>query len=283
METLMTTRSVARTATQPLQHMSPGFEARRVAADTVGADLSPFVSLDWFVMSEPTFAPHPHAGFSAVTYLFEHSPGGFTNRWSLGDTQLIHPGSLHWTQAGSGMVHEEVPIERGVAAHGLQIFVKLPAALELSPPQAFHLDVGEFAEHRADGVRVKVLAGEAFGVRSPIEIANTLTMLDVHLDAEATLTLPLGPDDNATAIVVSGGVAAGEHVATEGDTIAWRRDGDRIELTARAAATVVVVAGAPLDEPIVAHGPFMMSTHERIHDAVARYQSGAMGTLAASF
>jgi redox-sensitive bicupin YhaK (pirin superfamily) len=279
----MSARSLTTHRTHPSRSMSPGFSARRLSAETIGADLNPFVSVDWFEMSQPTFAPHPHAGFSAVTYLFEHSPGSFTNRWSLGETQIIHPGSLHWTQAGSGMVHEEVPVEPGVSSYGLQIFVKLPAALELTPPQAFHLDLGDFAEHREAGVRVKVLAGEAFGLRSPIGIANDVTLLDVHLDAGATLTLPVSADDSAAAIVVLGSVTSDGATAVSGDSLAWDRNGHHITFTAVDAATVVVFSGAPLNEPIVAQGPFMMSTAGRVQDAMTRYRNGDMGNLAPSF
>ncbi|MFB2920991.1 MULTISPECIES: pirin family protein [Aerosakkonema] len=91
--------------------------------DQLGVSLDPFLNLVDFHMSQPTFKPHPHAGFSAVTYMFEDSEGAFINRDSLGDRSRIAPGDLHWTQAGSGMLHEEVPERAGVDCHGLQMFV----------------------------------------------------------------------------------------------------------------------------------------------------------------
>jgi len=78
-------------------------------------------------MRAPIFPPHPHTGFSAVTYMFEDSAGSFQNRDSLGDRALIHPGDLHWTQAGSGLMYEEVPSLPGTLCHGAQIFVNLAA------------------------------------------------------------------------------------------------------------------------------------------------------------
>jgi redox-sensitive bicupin YhaK (pirin superfamily) len=280
----MSSRSVA-TTHLPLQKMGPGFTVRRVDGRLIPGGMSQFVSIDWFDMSEPTFAPHPHAGFSAVTYLFDHSPGGFTNRWSPGrvspsETQLIRPGSLHWTQAGSGMIHEEIPIERGTSAQGLQIFAKLPALHELDPPQAFHLDAGHFAEHRSDGVRVKVLVGEAFGQRSPIRPAHAVTILDVQLQPNVRLELPVPPEFEAFGLVVGGAVDA----AREGTALSWAADGDVVALAAGAdGATVIVAAGPPLNEAFVAEGPFMMSTPDRLRDAVTRFRDGDMGSLAPSF
>jgi redox-sensitive bicupin YhaK (pirin superfamily) len=278
-----TSRSVVNLVSLPDHAMGPGFSARRVGANTVGVDISPFVNIDWFDMSQPTFAPHPHAGFSAVTYMMEHSPGGFVNRWSMGETTLIQPGSLHWTQAGSGMVHEEIPQTPGVSCQGLQIFVRQASSDELAAPQAFHLDNGEFAEYLADGVRVKVLAGEVLGQRSPIEVSAPATLLDVFLNAGAQVEIPWPEDHNAFALVISGTIETNEQPASGGSALAWNLDGDSIIVTALTDANVIIAGGRPLHETYVAQGPFMLSTSERIADAFARYRSGAMGTLEPSF
>ena len=108
--------------------------------------LDPFINLDDFRMSEPTFPPHPHAGFSAVTYMFEDSAGAFTNRDSLGDHSRIGPGSLHWTQAAAGMMHEEIPEQRGLVCHGLQMFVNLRSDHKNAAPRAFHVDAAAVPE-----------------------------------------------------------------------------------------------------------------------------------------
>ncbi|WP_088318155.1 pirin family protein [Kineosporia sp. R_H_3] len=101
-------RSVGSMTVLHPHQVSPGF-----VEDTVQhggpVTLDPFLSITDFRMSRPTFAPHPHAGFSAVTYMFRDSAGSFRNRDSLGDVSLIGPGDLHWTQAARGMMHEEIP------------------------------------------------------------------------------------------------------------------------------------------------------------------------------
>ena len=99
----------------PEHRMSAGFTARSLRGLP---GLDPFLNVDHFRMSEPTFPPHPHAGFSAVTLMFEDSPGSFTNRDSRGDRSVIGPGALHWTQAGSGMMHERSRSSAGSSATG---------------------------------------------------------------------------------------------------------------------------------------------------------------------
>ena len=103
------------------------------------AQLDPFIGIDHAWMSAPTFPPHPHAGFSAVTYLFLDSETGMANRDSLGTRNLIEPGGLHWTAAGRGVVHEEVPAVTGSTTHLLQIFVNLPRDRQTAAPFALSL------------------------------------------------------------------------------------------------------------------------------------------------
>jgi redox-sensitive bicupin YhaK (pirin superfamily) len=279
----MTARSVQTVHAAPLDHPAEGFRTRNFGPTNLGAAMDPFVNLDEFVMTRPVFRAHPHAGFSAITYMFEDSEGTFVNRWSMGGDELIGPGAVHWTQAGSGMFHEEVPVETGPPCHGLQMFVKLPAALELSAPQAFHMDADEVPEVIGDGVRVRVLAGSHAGVASPMAIANDLDWLDVHVDAGATFVAPAPADRSAFLVVVTGAIeVAGARVEAHSGAVLGP-DGDTIELHAVGEAEVLVCSGPPLREPFVSSGPFMMSTEQRLHDAFGRMRSGDMGRLDPSF
>lgn len=146
------------------QHRSLGFRSHAPGFRSVSMrsepsfDLDPFLNVDFFVMSEPTFPPHPHAGFSAVTYLLPESRGSFRNRDSLGDTSTIGPGAIHWTQAGAGMMHEEIPSTPGVEGTGFQIFVNLPAAEKGIAPRALHADATHVPVASVDGALVRVLA-----------------------------------------------------------------------------------------------------------------------------
>jgi redox-sensitive bicupin YhaK (pirin superfamily) len=267
----------------PEMRMADGFTAHEIGPSNLGRVLDPFVSLTDFSMGRPIFRAHPHAGFSAVTYMFEDSEGTFVNRWSKGQTHLIGPGTLHWTQAGSGMFHEEVPMEPGLVCHGLQMFVRLPTEFEDSQPEAFHLDAEEVPEYLADGLRVRILAGSAYGVSSPIAIRNSLTFLDVHLAGSTSVSLPSTENENSFVYVVSGSVRVGDQVLDAHTGGAFAYDGDSVTIGASSDAEVLFGSGPALNEPYVTEGPFMMSTPERMANAFTRMRAGEMGELAPSF
>jgi redox-sensitive bicupin YhaK (pirin superfamily) len=253
-----------------------------------GFSLDPFLNLDDFRMSEPTFPPHPHAGFSAVTYLFEDSPGAFINRDSLGDRSRIGPGSLHWTQAARGMMHEEIPEVRGVVSHGLQMFVNLSAEHKQAAPRAFHVDASAVPELLpGEGGRVRVLVGALAGVASPLtELLTPILLLDVQLKPSATVVLPVGePTCFVLTLSGSGATQAGgartEIVAHQ--ALGFDREGDQVELEAgESGLHLLLAAGTPIGEPVVFGGPFAMTTRAELEAANARYQRGEMGRLARS-
>ena len=165
-----------------------GFTAYSVGQQQLGAAIAPFLQLDHYFMTQPTFAEHPHQGFSAVTYLFEDSEGSFFNEDSQGDRSTIAPGDLHWTQAGSGIRHNETPIEPGKMCHGIQMFVDLPIADKSLPAKAFHLTAAQISVYTTDsGGRVRVIVGEANGVISPLNISTKIRFLDVILPANSSI------------------------------------------------------------------------------------------------
>lgn len=281
-------RSVRASTRLAEAQMGPGFSAHGLR-HVDGVALDPFLSVDHFRMSQPTFPPHPHAGFSAVTYMFEDSPGGFTNRDSLGDVSRIGPGALHWTQAARGMMHEEIPERRGVVCHGLQMFVNLRADHKQAPPRAFHADAAAIPEVSVGaGTRVRVLAGSLAGARSPLdELLTPVLLLDVHLEPSARAHLPVDAP-SAFALGLAGAGVTGPagaprdldaHVA-----LAFAADGDHLELEAGPAGLHVLIgAGHPIGEPVVFGGPFAMTTRRDVEAAHARFQRGEMGRLAPSF
>jgi redox-sensitive bicupin YhaK (pirin superfamily) len=279
-------RSVLGATSIPEQRMTAAFTARGLR-DIPGTSLDPFISMDEFRMSRPTFPPHPHAGFSAVTYMFERSDGGFVNRDSLGDRSRITPGSLHWTQAARGMMHEEVPETPGVECHGLQIFVNLRAVHKTAPPRAFHLDTADVPEIvTTTGARVRVLAGTVSGVSSPLtDLLTPVLLLDVHVPPRTRVELPVDPAWSCFAMAIGGAGTVGSAGSTARglrahEAVGFAQDGDHVELAASDEGLHVIVAGgAPLREPIVFGGPFAMTNRADLEAAIARYQRGEMGRL----
>jgi redox-sensitive bicupin YhaK (pirin superfamily) len=248
-------------------------------------DLDPFLALTDFHMSSPTFAPHPHAGFSAVTYMFRDSAGSFRNRDSLGDVSHIGPGDLHWTQAASGMLHEEVPTEAGVDCHGLQLFVNLRASHKHASPRAFHVDATDVPVVRPrPDVTVRVVAGEAFGVSSPLTgLLTPVTVLDVELLGGAEQLVPVSADQRAVILVVDGAVTVAGHRLPRHAVASLDGPETAVALTAAERATCLVLIGTPIGEPVLFGGPFCMNTEAELADAELRFRTGRMGHLTRSF
>ncbi len=255
---------------------------------TEAAWLDPFIGIDAFTMPQPFFGPHPHAGMSAVTVMLPEAEGGFINRDSLGDLSHITPGDLHWTQAGRGMMHEEVPSAPGQAARGLQVFVNLSAANKQAEPAAFHVSRDAMPKVSVDGSTVCVVAGEFAGQQSPIaHDARWLTrvnILDVTVPAGGALSIPVKPDDNAFFVIHSGAFSAPAQVITAQAAILFEADGDIAQLQAgEQTLRGVFFSGTPLKEPMYPKGPFMGNTAHDVAQYAMRFQRGEMGQLEASF
>ncbi len=262
--------------------------------------IDPFIGVDAFCMPHNFFLPHPHGGMSAVTLLLEDSPGGVVNRDSMGDHSTIAPGDLHWTQAGSGIVHEETPAQPGTAAVGLQIFVNMARRHKQVPAAVFKVDRADMPVWEQDGVRVKVVAGSFQGLTSPINSdarwATPVDMLDIRLAPGATLDLPVANASNGFVLVTEGSVRCGDHqaaahqavvlaparagaqpgAADNGQAVLSLQSGDQ-------GAHVVLLAGVPLREPVVPHGPFVGNSRDDIVGYIHAYQRGDMGHLEPSF
>lgn len=278
-------RSVEKRRALTLQRMTPHFTAYGLRSEP-SFSLDPFLNLDDFVMSEPTFPPHPHAGFSAVTYMFEDSEGAFLNRDSLGDRSRIEPGAIHWTQAARGMMHEEVPERGGDACHGLQMFVNLRDEHKRAAPAAYHASRAQLPDVRpTDGVRVRVLAGAFGGVASPLtRLLTPVTFLEVHLARGATVEIDAPRDHNAFVMTIRGGGVVSDVSVEEHEALLFARDGDRVRLEGGSNGMQLLFGeGAPLGEPVVFGGPFAMTRLEDIQDARARFARGEMGDLEPSW
>jgi redox-sensitive bicupin YhaK (pirin superfamily) len=202
--TIIACKTIQVAIAKPITH-GQGFQAFSVGQQNLGSAIAPFLQLDHYFMSQPTFAEHPHQGFSAVTYMFEDSAGSFFNEDSQGDRSTIAPGDLHWTQAGSGIRHNETPIEPGKICHGIQMFVDLPAIDKTLPGKAFHLIAAQIPTYTtADGARVRVVVGSANGVTSPLQISTRICFLDVHLPADTAIVHELAIDESAFLLAVNG-------------------------------------------------------------------------------
>ena len=259
------------------------FSARSADLAAFGERASPVVTLDHFRISAPVFGPHPHAGFSAVSYVLEDSPGSLRSRDTLGNDIVMGPGGIVWSQAGSGMMHEEVPAETGRELRGFQIFVNLSSKNKSVAPRVFALAAGEVPEWRSgSGDRVRVVVGSFEGLSSPLVPAEAFDLFDVELRREISFDLKVGC--NALVYVLAGEVVAGagaqqEKVARE-HALALHSGHGRATFGSPDGARFLILSGADIREPVVTNGPFIMNDASQIDAALARYRAGTMGRLA---
>lgn len=237
------------------------FSARQYPRQAFDNLIDPVLNVDWFEMNGPTFPPHPHAGFSAVTYLFADSPSGFINRDSLGDVQDIRPGGLHWSRASRGMMHEEVPVLGTGPARGLQIFVNLPAAHQADPAAAFSVSTDMIERRSGTGWESRIavdgttLGHTADALPSPVRIE------EIMLDPSTAMEVHLPAGWGGIAIMLDGAASIGDAALATTQAVGFASDevADLGISTASSSARIALISGAQLRQPIYAYGPLMLA------------------------
>jgi redox-sensitive bicupin YhaK (pirin superfamily) len=246
-------------------------------------NLDPFLMLDHFGSEQAAdyiagFPNHPHRGFETVTYMLE---GRMRHRDNQGNEGLLTSGSVQWMTAGRGLIHSEMPEQEEGRMSGFQLWINLPARDKMTAPRYQDIAPERIPEvEPLAGAKVRVLAGEFASVKGPVDAAATSPLyLDIALPAGASLSVPVPSGHTAFAYVFEGKAAlAGQPVST--DVMALLSEGDTVEVAApESAARLILVAGRPLREPIVQHGPFVMNHAHEIHQAIADYQAGKFGPL----
>ncbi|BDU73694.1 pirin family protein [Mesoterricola silvestris] len=266
----------------PLTRLVPGRGQR--GSDAFRA-MDPFLLMDHFgpmVLPPGTdagFPPHPHRGFQTLTYLIQ---GAFRHRDSTGGSGLLRPGGAQLMNAGSGIVHEEMPVpehlETGGPIEGVQLWINLPRAHKASPPGYTDLQPENMPWSEIPGGRIRVLAGTWAGIQGPAITPARIAYAHLELEAGARFEAPVPPGWTAAVVPLKGSVTvAGTEVPA--DTVALLAEGDTVALFAAGPASLMLLAGEPLGEPIVNYGPFVMNTPEEIQQAIEDYQTGRMGTL----
>lgn len=251
-----------------------GAELRAARWSEPLALLDPFLLVEHFRMKASTLGPHPHAGLSTVTYLFDDSPRALICRHSLGEALELPPGGLHWLCAGRGALHDEFPAAGEGGAEGLLMLVNLPAAQKLRAPAAGWLAPQAMPRDAGPGWRrVQVFGGDA---DMPLAGPTALAVLDLDAGAQFELRLPAG--HQGLLVVVRGRGQAGQQALRADQALALAPD---MPLSVHAAEPLrlACLSGLPLREPVVRHGPFAMNSECQVVDALQRFQAGAMGRL----
>ncbi|HNK62422.1 MAG TPA: pirin family protein [Anaerolineales bacterium] len=256
-----------------------GVLLRRSIAPRQSNEHDPFLLFDHFAFNNPIEGPirgfptHPHRGIETVTYMLE---GTVRHRDSLGNMGTIGEGDVQWMTSGSGILHEEMP-QRSLQGniYGFQLWVNLPAAQKMSPPRYQEVNASTIPVIEKDGATIRLVAGEVDGQRGPVtEIAAAPLYMDVKLAPGARFVYPISGGHTALAYVFQGtGEFAGEVIESV-SMVAFKDDGDHIEVKTEAGVQFMLIAGAPFKEPIVPYGPFVMNTVEEIQQAIRELRNG---------
>ncbi|WP_419900060.1 pirin family protein [Roseomonas sp. USHLN139] len=270
----------------PRSHDIGGFEVRRALPAKERRMIGPFIFFDQMGPGEfltgqgLDVRPHPHIGLATVTYLFQ---GGIIHRDSVGSRQAIAPGDVNWMTAGQGIAHSERS-DAASRAHprplyGIQSWVALPAAQEETAPRFAHHAAAELPRLEDGGARLRLIAGEAFGARAPVETLWPLFYADAALDPGARLPLPDGHEERGVYLLEGSLDIAGD-IHAAGRMLVFRA-GDRITLTAGPeGARLLLLGGAVMDGPRFLFWNFVSSRRDRIEQAKADWQAGRFGAVA---
>ncbi|WPB83074.1 pirin family protein [Sediminicoccus rosea] len=259
----------------PRAHDVGGFEVRRALPARERQMIGPFIFFDQMGPGEfltgqgLDVRPHPHIGLSTVTYLFE---GEILHRDSLGSEQPIRPGALNWMTAGQGIAHSErtAPALRahGNRLFGIQSWAALPAALEETAPSFAHHPAEALPMIADGGARLRLVAGEGWGLRAPVETHWPLFYADLELAPGAACPLPDGHEERG-AYVVQGTVTVAGQVFEAGRMLVFRA-GDRLSIRAEGqGARLLLLGGAVMDGPRHIFWNFVSSRRELIEQAKA--------------
>ncbi|MCA8888614.1 MAG: pirin family protein, partial [Parvularculaceae bacterium] len=270
---------LGRYSNQNRHWVGDGFPVRSLFSyNTLGEHISPFLLLDlagphYF---EPAKAPrgvgsHPHRGFETVTIVYE---GEVSHKDSTGKGGTIGPGDVQWMTAAGGILHEEFHSTGFTKSGGpfrmVQLWVNLPAKDKMSEPgyqSIVSSDIPVVCLPNEAG-KARVIAGEFAGTKGPARTFTPINVWDLRLSAEADVTLELPEGHTAALVVLSGHITAGgDTQAGEAEMILLSRNGEGLNLHADGDATVLVLTGQPINEPIVGYGPFVMNSADEIRQA----------------
>ena len=294
-------RAVKSVTRGPQAHEGDGFPVTRAFAGVSYQDIDPFIHMDQ--MGEVEYAPyeprgtswHPHRGFETFTYMID---GTFQHQDNHGGGGIIENGATQYMTAGSGVLHIETPPDDLVIAggvfHGIQLWINLPSTKKMTAPNYQNLGGGDvkLIASQDGGALIRVIAGEIDGHVGPGKSQTPMTIAHVTLSPGASVSIPWNPEFNALAYALAGQGSVGEGelggtvAAMSAGALAVLVDGDRLVLTADAVQDsrnnsfdVLLLGGQPINEPVVAYGPFVMNTRDEVVQAIEDFNFGRFGQI----
>lgn len=227
--------------------------------------------------------PHPHRGFSPVTFIFQ---GGVHHRDSRGNDSVIYAGGAQWMNAGMGIIHSERPPhdiqEIGGRQEIIQLWINTPSKNKMDQPAYYPLSKDQAPTFLSNDQLVsgRVFSGEILGVKGPIPSQTVVNAATLELKKSGTISIPLPATHNALIYLLDGKMTIdGFGLVEELHLVHFNNDGDGIGMTALEDTRVLLLSGEPLNEKVVSYGPFVMNSQTQIMEAMRDYQVGKMGVL----
>jgi len=269
-----------------------GFPVRSLFSyHTLDRHISPSLLMDYSGPHyfEPTshrrgVGQHPHRGFETVTIVYD---GEVEHRDSAGNGGIIGPGDVQWMTAGGGILHEEYHAPAFAKTGGpfrvVQLWVNLPAKDKVTPGAYQGITAADIPDvELPDGAgHVRVIAGEFMGAKGPARTFTPMNVWDVRLNRDAEPSLDLPDGHTAILVVLTGHVTVnGSEQAGEAEVILLDREGGDVSVHADGDATLLVLTGEPIDEPVAGYGPFVMNTEAEIRQAIDDFNNGRFAQAA---
>ncbi|MDR6196648.1 pirin family protein [Siphonobacter sp. SORGH_AS_0500] len=226
------------------------------------------------------FSPHPHRGFETVTFIYE---GDVQHRDSSGFASTIKKGGVQWMTTGSGLVHAEESSEEFLESGGpvelIQLWTNLPARYKMVKPNYTGLQEQDIPLASVDKGSVAVISGEWNGIKGPIQPLIDLSLANVSLQTGGSFTRTIPAQQNILFYLLNGSIIVNGREVNNRSLVQFANDGNEITVEATSDSRILIGSAEPLNEPVVAHGPFVMNTYEEIQQAITDYQLGKMGVL----
>jgi redox-sensitive bicupin YhaK (pirin superfamily) len=228
--------------------------------------------------------PHPHRGFSPVTFVFK---GSVQHQDSLGNNAVVDAGGTQWMHAGKGITHSERP-SKALAENGgeheiIQFWVNTPAKYKMEPPYYLPLSIEETPKIEKEKATIMVVSGEFENVKGPAKTYSPQILLRVNAMSRANLSLPIPQTFNTLIYVLNGELEVDGKTAKDKSMIWFNNDEGNIDIKVTKESRFIVLSGAPIDEKVTSYGPFVMNTQTEIMEALRDAQTGKMGVLIEEF
>ena len=230
--------------------------------------------------SKSGVGPHPHRGFSPVTFVFK---GGVKHQDSLGNNEVVNAGGTQWIHSGKGIIHSERPskemIRNGDQNEIIQFWVNTPAKYKMETPYYLPLSANQTPQIKKKKALIGVVAGDFEKITGPAKTYSPQVLLRCETQTGAGLSLPIPESFNTLIYLLDGEIEVNGRRAVEKDMLWFNNDGRQVVLTVIKSSRFILLSGEPINEPVATYGPFVMNTEKEIQEAITDYQQGKMGEL----